>query len=135
MANIFWIISLAATTICIVCLLLFALPLSNKNTEKLARFLYKAKNVLFFFIFVYAIVVYQEYVNLNKRVEEREAAQNQVVADSRIINEFKAKRNYFLTLCGFAATIGLYIVISVSMVWGKKNRKLREKINVRATGN
>lgn len=133
MANIFWYISLVTTTICIICLLAFALPLNNKNTEKLARFLYKAKNFLFIFIGIYGVVVYQEYMNLTKKEIQRKEADNQQIFETRLIMEFRAKRNFYLTLCGVAATIGLYIVISVSMSWGKKNRKLREQIQNRAT--
>ena len=95
--------------------------------------MYKAKNVLFVFIAIYGIVVYQEYTNLAKKENERKEADNQQVFESKLIMEFRAKRNFYLTLCGVAATIGLYIVISVSMSWGKKNRKLRERIQNRAT--
>ena len=133
MVNIFWVISLVATTISVVILMIYALPFNCKQLEKITKWFVKIKKPLYIFIVIYALALYNEFQFIGSQ-RQKNLSVDKNTRNYLQIQDFRTKRNFYILLCGIASSIGVYLVLWQSESWSKKNQKLRERLNLVSSG-
>ena len=129
--NILWYLSLFLTTISIFSILIFAIPFKTSILQKISAFFSRFKNLLLYCIPVYLLIIYQEYTTFHHIMD---SSQNGSLKGDDVFffkkgNEFRAKRNFYISLLGFSSVIGLLIIQWQIGSFYNMNSNLRRRIN------